>query len=113
MHFPLFQNGAGDILGVGRKAQAQGGLIGFFGVFKKFHPPGGPAHEHRQHAGGHGVQGAAVADAAGIEHPAQPGGHILAGPVLGFIDNDDSVHFPSVAARMASSRALAASARGR
>ena len=61
-------------------------------MFKKFHASGTTAHEHRQNTGGHGVQGAAVADAAGIEHPAQAGSHVLAGPLLGLIHNDNSIH---------------------
>ena len=61
-------------------------------MFKKFHTPGTAAHKHRQNTGGHRVQGAAVADTAGIEHPAQPGSHILACPLLGLIYNYNSVH---------------------
>ena len=61
-------------------------------MFKKFYSSGGSAHKHRQHTGGHGIQRSAVTDSAGIEDPAQPGGYVLAGPVLGLVYNYNSVH---------------------
>ena len=86
------QRGAGHVLGVRGPAQKQHSLVGLFRVLEELHPPGGPAHEDRQDPRGHRVQGPAVANAPGGIHPAQSGGHILACPTLGLIDNDNAVH---------------------
>ena len=92
MNFFLFQHAAGGILRVGGGTQQQRRFIGLFRVFEKFHTAGGTTHKNRQNTGGHGVQRAAVTDAAGIEHAAQSGRHVLTGPFLRFIYNYDSVH---------------------
>ena len=91
-HRAAGEHRAGDILGVGGNAQQQLRFVGFFRVLKEFHAPGGAANEHRQHAGGHGIQGAAVADAAGTEHPPQPRRDVLARPPGGLVYNYNSVH---------------------
>ena len=82
---------AGHILGVGHHPQLQPGDVFLLPLGGKFHCPGGPAHEHGQHAGGHGVQGTGVADPLLVEDAPQLGHHIVAGPVLGLIDDEDSV----------------------
>ena len=92
-HRVSFQHRAGDVLGIGDKPGAQQGDVFLPGVLEELHPPGGSAHKHGQHPGGHGVEGAAVADPASAVHPAQPGGHILARPAPGLVDDYNSVHF--------------------
>ena len=76
----------------GQNAQTQHRLIGLVCVFKELHTPGGSAHEHRQNTCCHRVKGAAVADASGLKDTSQLGSHILACPVLGLINNDNSIH---------------------
>ena len=88
----FFQDFTGDVLGVGGDAQVQDSLVGLVCMFKELHTPGGSAHKHRQNTGGHRVESAAVTDAPGLENAPQLGGHILACPILGFINNDNSVH---------------------
>ena len=61
-------------------------------MLKEFHAAGGSAHEYRQHAGGHGVQSAAVTDPPGLKYTPQLGYHILACPVLGLVYDYNSVH---------------------
>ena len=53
---------------------------------------GGCADQNDQYAFGHGVQCTAVAGAPGLEHPTEPGRHILTGPALRLVYNYDSVH---------------------
>ena len=112
MHFALGNGLAGDVLGVGGQSEADGGLVDLLRVLEKFHAPGGTAHKDRQNAGGHGVQGAAVADAAGVEDPPQAGDHVVAGPLLGLVDDDDAVHQLFSHLSMASIKVFSATARG-
>ena len=64
VHWVGLQHRAGGVLGVGDLAQAQAGQVLLFTLAGKLYRPGGPAHKHREHPGGHGVQGARVADAS-------------------------------------------------
>ena len=91
-HRPLFQHRAGNVLSIGSAPEAEGCLIGLLRMLEKLHSPGGPAHKHRQNAGSHGIQSASMANAPGRKYPAQSGGHILAGPALGLVHNNDAVH---------------------
>ena len=81
------QHRAGGVLGVGDLAQTQAGQVLLLPLAGELHRPGGPAHKHREHPGGHGVQSTRVADAPLAQHPPQLGAHIHTGPILGFIDN--------------------------
>ena len=78
-------------------------------MLEKFHSPGGSAYKHRQYPRGHGVKRPPVTDPPGTEDPAKPSRHILAGPALGLIHNDNSVHQAS--SSMAFSTAAVASFR--
>ena len=82
---------AGGVLGIGDLTQPQTGDIFLLGVFRKFHSAGGLSHKHRQNAGGHGVQGAAVAHPLFPQNAAQLGADIHTGPVGGLINDDDAV----------------------
>ena len=89
-HRVLLQHRARHVLGVGDLAEMQGGDVLLFPVLGKLHRPGGPAYKHRQHPGGQGIQSAGVAHPALPHDPAQLGAHIHAGPVLGFVHNDNA-----------------------
>ena len=91
-NLPLLKYRAGDILGVRHHTGQKQSLIGLLRMLKKLHPTGGPAHKHRQHPGGHGVQGPSMTNAPGVKHPAQSGSHVLAGPAGGLIYNYNPVH---------------------
>ena len=65
----------------------QAGKVFLFPFRSEFHRPGGPPHENRQNAGGHGVQGAGVADPSLPEKSPELGNHIVAGPAGGFVDD--------------------------
>ena len=103
----FLQRLAGGVLGVGDTAQTQARFIALFRRFKKLHGPGGPAHKHRQNTGGHGVQGAAVANTLLVEYAPQLGRHVLGRPSLGLVHNDNAVcrhgHTSMPSARRASS----------
>ena len=60
----LLQHLAGGVLGVGHKTQPQPGDILLVTGLGIGHGAGGAAHEHRQHAGGHGIQRSGVTDGA-------------------------------------------------
>ena len=91
IHGPGLQGGAGGVLSVGGETQTQTRHIFLPAVLSKCHAPGGLPHEHRQYAGGHGVQGAAVAHPFFMEDAPDLGTHVHAGPAGGFINNQDSV----------------------
>ena len=81
------QHGPRGVLGVGDHTQAEAGKVFLFPFRGEFHRPGGPPHENRQNAGGHGVQGAGVADPSLPEKSPELGNHIVAGPAGGFVDD--------------------------
>ena len=85
------QAGAGNILGVRLQAEVQCGDIFLFRRFKIGHGPGGPADKDRQNAGGHRVQRATVSNAPFVEDAPQLRGDVLARPIGGLVNNDNSV----------------------
>ena len=85
------QRFAGDVLGVRYLAQAQTRHVFLAAVFRELHGAGGLSHEHRQDAGGHGVQGAAVAYPFFVEDAPDLGADVHAGPALGLVNDEDSV----------------------
>ena len=91
-HRGRFQHGAGDVAGVGAQPQLQPGAVGLGVVELKVHSLAGPAAEHRQNAGGHGVQRTAVAQLAGAEDAAQLGDDVKAGPLHRLIYDKDALH---------------------
>jgi len=52
--------------------------------------PGGPLHAEHQHAGGHRVQRAGVADLAGAQQPAQPTHHVVRGQAAWFVHDHEA-----------------------
>ena len=99
LQFPLpcrdggrFQHRAGDVAGIGALAQPQHGAVSLVMIQLQVHGLAGTAAEHRQHAGGHGVQRAAVAQLAGAQHAAQLCHHIKTGPVHGLVHDQDALH---------------------
>ena len=102
----LLQHRAGGVLGVGDQTQTQPGQIFLLPLRGELNRPGGPPHKDGQYAGGHGVQGAGVPDPPLTQAAAQPGAHIHAGPVLGFVNDQDSVRHcdPSVSRGRAPTR---------
>jgi len=50
------------------------------------------AHNQRENAGGHGVEGTEVSDGALAQNTAGAGNYIVRGEARGFIDDDDGVH---------------------
>ena len=91
-HRGRFQHGAGDVAGVGLHPQPQPGAVGLGVVELKVHGLAGPAAEHRQNAGGHGVQRTAVTQLAGAENAAQLGDDVKAGPLHWLIYDKDALH---------------------
>ena len=89
------QHRAGAIAGIGTCAQTQGGAVGLVVVQLQIHRLAGTAAEHRQNAGGHGVQCTAVPQLAGAQHAAQLCNHIKAGPVHGLVYDQDALHHAS------------------
>src|SRR5699024_80584 len=83
---------AGDVAGVGAAAQPEDRPVGLVVVQLQVHRLAGPPAEHRQYAGGHGVQGAAVPQLAGAQHPAHLGHHVKAGPAGGLVYDQDALH---------------------
>ena len=81
------QRFAGGILGVGDQPQPQTGNILLFAVFREFHSTGGLSHKHRQNAGGHGIQRAAVAHPLFLQDAPDLGADIHARPPGGLIDD--------------------------
>ena len=76
----------GRILGVGDQPQPQTGNILLFAVFRELYGTGSLSHKHRQNAGGHRIQRAAMAYPLFFQDPPDLGADIHAGPAGEFID---------------------------
>ena len=94
LHRVLLQSVAAGVLGVGDDPQLQPCHILLVPPLGKFHRPGGPAHKHGEDSGGHGVQGPGVSNPPLSQHPPQLGAHIHGCPVLGLVNDDNSVGHP-------------------
>ena len=88
----------GGVEGVGLDAEHDLGLVALGKLGQIPQQAGGPADAEHQHAGGVGIEGAAVADLAGAQHPPGPGHHVVAGPPGGLVDNRNAVRRHAVLA---------------
>ena len=61
------------------RAEPDGGLVRLVGAGQVAEQPGGTADADDEHAGGHRVEGAGVADPAGAGQPTHPGHHVVRG----------------------------------
>ena len=89
------QHSAGHIPGIGALAQPEDSAVGLGVVELQINCLAGPAAEHRQNTGRHGVQRTAVAQFPGTQNAPQLGNDIKAGPIGGLINNEDPLHHAS------------------
>ena len=87
--------GGGDaavgVLGVGFDAEFHGGGVFFVRTHEAVLQFGGFADDDEEQAGGHGVEGAAVADFAGLQDAAAEGDGVVGGEAGVFVDEEDAV----------------------
>ena len=88
--------GAGDdlalgVAGVGRLAEPDGRQVLLLGERQVPEQPGGLPDPGDQHARGHGIEGAAVADPAGPGEAPEPGHHVVRGHPAGLVHDDQPV----------------------
>ncbi len=67
------------VVGGGGDAEPDGGVVRLVGELQVAEQPGGPADADEQHAGGHRVERAGVADLAGAGEPPHPRDHVVGG----------------------------------
>ena len=97
----IADRGAVGIVGIGGKAEANGALVDLLISGEELRQAGGPADDHRQDAGGHGIECAEVADLLCLGDSAELADYVVRGPALRLVYGDDSVHsFHSSADRL-------------
>jgi len=89
------QHSAGHIPGIGALAQPEDSAVGLGVVELQINCLAGPAAEHRQNTGRHGVQRTAVAQFPGAQNAPELCNDIKAGPIGGLINNEDPLHHAS------------------
>ena len=67
-----------------------GGVVRLLGQHQVAEQPGGPVDAEHQHAGGHRVEGAGVADLAGAGQPAHPRDDVVRGQPGRLVDDDQA-----------------------
>ena len=78
---------------------AHRGLVGLVGPHQVGQQPGGPPDTQDQQTGGHGVEGAGVADPAGGGQAPDGGDDVVAGGAGGLVDQEQAVGGGDRAAR--------------
>ncbi len=78
------------VVGVGGRAEDDAREIGLLGGGEVRCEPRGGAHEHHEHAGGHRVEGAGVADALLAERAAHAVHDVVAGEAFGLVHDEDA-----------------------
>ena len=95
LHRRAGQHPSGGVEGVGGVAQLKGRGVALVLIGQDIAAFGGPAHKDGQHAGGHRIQRAGVADLAGAQQAAQLCHYIKGGKILRFVHDDNSVQVSS------------------
>ena len=70
--------------------EPDGRVVGLLGEHQVAEQPGGPVDAEHEHAGGHRVEGAGVADLAGAGQPAHPGDDVVRRHARGLVDDDET-----------------------
>ena len=79
------------VVGRGRLAEPDRRVVALVGQREVAEQPGRTPEAEQQDAGGHRVEGAGVADLARPGEPADPCDHIVRGPLLGLVDDEQSL----------------------
>ena len=78
------------VVGRRRLAKANRGLVGLLGHHEVAEQAGGLLDADDEDAGGHRVERARVADAAGVRQAADPRDDVVRGHAAGLVDDDES-----------------------
>ena len=81
------------VVGVGGEAEADRAFVGFFRGSVELRETREIAGDERKDAGGHGIEGAEVADGTFAENAAGAVDHVVRGKSGGLVDDEDGVHW--------------------
>ena len=81
-----------SIVGVGGETEADGAFVGLFRGGVELGQAGEVAGDERKDTGGHGVEGAEVADGAFVKNAARAVNAVVRGESGGLVDDEDGVH---------------------
>src|SRR5450631_4345512 len=87
------------IVAIGGVPEVDHAFVGFAVASIKLRQPRGSANHHRQNAGCRRIERSEVPYLAGTREPAHPVHDVVRGPTGRFVDYDDAVHSPNLAAR--------------
>ena len=95
------------VVGDGRDAEPDRGVVGLVGEREVAEQPGGALEPEDEHAGGHRVERAGMADLAGAGEASHAGDDVVAGHPGGLVDDDQAVRRPCGPRGVAAPRAQA------
>src|ERR1051326_853220 len=80
------------VVGIGGKTKTNGALVGLLGGVVELGEASEAAHDQRKDAGGHGIEGAEMADGALIQDAADTVDDVVRSESGGLVDDENGVH---------------------